>query len=423
MIEIYPSCYSETLPNGLKLLFELRPGRPLSVGIWVRLGSRDEPAEQAGISHFLEHMVFKGTAKRSAFQISEEIDSLGGHINAMTSKEYTAYYVDVLPQHLERALDVLADLVKSPLFKPEDITKEKGVVLEEIRMQEDTPQDKVFELYSQRLWDSAHPLARPTIGTIETVSSLSREDLLERFSLYDAEHLFLAVVGDVDVDELRRVAEEKLGDLRSNAHSPPERTSPSPKGGYHLEDRRDLKQAHICLGTAGIPKGDRRRYALEVMNAILGGGMSSRLFKRIREELGLAYAVFSGAGYYSDSGQFTIYLGTEPGSAQEALEVCFEELERLKAEPVPEETLKLAKEKLKGNMLLGLESSHARMMRLGLGEIYNTHQPVEEVIARLEGVTADDVQSIAQSLFSQAFTLAVVGPERPLAGLAKTIGL
>jgi len=421
MIELYPSCYSETLPNGLKLLFEHRRGRPLSVGIWVRLGSRDEPAEKAGISHFLEHMVFKGTTHRSAFQISEEIDALGGHINAITSKEYTTYYVDVLPQHLERALDVLADLIKNPLLRPEDVAKEKGVVLEEIRMQEDTPQDKVFELFSQRLWDSDHPLARPTIGTFETVSSFSREDLLERFSLYEVEHLFLAAVGDVEADELKSVAEEKLGDLGSNSHTNIERSSPELQGGYYLEDRQDLRQAHICLGTAGIPKGDQRRYALEVMNTILGGGMSSRLFKRVREELGLAYAVFSSAGYYSDSGLLTIYLGTEPANASQAVEICFEEIERLKREPVPDEVLRLAKEKLKGSMLLGLESSHARMMRLGLGEIYNTHQPVEDVIAHLEEVSAEDVGSIAQEIFSQAFTLTVVGPERQLAGLEKAL--
>jgi len=420
MIELYPSCYEGRLEGGLKVLFERRADRPLSLGIWVRLGSRDEPAEQAGISHFLEHMVFKGTTHRTAFQISEEIDALGGHINALTSKEYTVYYVDVLPQHLERALDVLADLVKNPLFRPEDITKEKGVVLEEIRMQEDTPQEKVFELFSERLWDSDHPLAWPIAGRIETVRSFSRDDLIERFALYDVDHLFLTAVGDLSADELMRVAEGKLKDLPSNARSEPERSAPKPRGDCYIEDR-DLQQAHICLGTAGIPQSDSRRYALEVMNAILGGGMSSRLFKRIREELGLAYAVTSNAGYYSDSGLFTIYLGTEPQNASQAVGVCLEEIERLKREPVSEETLQLAKEKLKGNLILGLESSHARMMRLGLGEIYQTHQPIEEIIARLEAVTAEEVQSIARELFSREFTLTVVGPERPLAGLEKVL--
>ncbi len=422
MIELYPSCYEFRLSNEVKVLFEPRPGRPLSLGIWVRLGSRDEPASQAGICHLLEHMVFKGTTHRTAFQISEEIDAIGGFINAMTSKEYTAYYVDVLPQHLESALDVLADLIKNPLFKSEDLTKEKGVILEEIRMQEDTPQEKIFELFTQHLWDSQHPLARPIAGTEETVSRLSREDLLEHFALYDARHLFLAAVGEVSAEDLLRVAEAKLGEIESAECSEPPRSSPKKKGGFHLEERRDLQQAHICLGTVGIAKTDPRRYALEILNTVLGGGMSSRLFKRIREELGLAYVVFSSPSYFSDSGLFTIYLGTEPKNAAQALEICREELERLQEELVPEETIQLAKEKLKGNLLLGLESSHARMNRLGISEIYNIHMPLEDVIAHLEMVTPEDVRTVAQELFGKnSFTLTVIGPERQLKSLDKAL--
>ena len=422
MNELYSQCYEDTLPNGLKVLFEPRPGRPLSVGIWVRLGSRDEPAERAGVSHFLEHMLFKGTNHRTAFQISEEIDALGGYINAMTSKEYTAYYVDVLPQHLERVLDVLADLVKNPLFKPEDISKEKGVILEEIRMQEDTPQDKVFELFTEHLWNSRHPLARPIAGTAETVRQLTRESLLDQFSLYDARNLFLVAVGDISLDTLRRTADKTLGDLRTASRSQPERSSPPSQGGYHIEDRREIQQAHICLGTIGLAKNDPRRYALEILSTVLGGGMSSRLFKRIREELGLVYTVFSGSSYFSDSGLFTIYLGTEPKNAAQALEVCWEEIDRLQREPVPTETLQLAKEKIKGNMLLGLESSHARMTRLGVAEIYRNHVSPEEVIARMMVVTTEDVQKIAQELFARnVFTLTVVGPERQLKSLKKAL--
>ena len=422
MIELYADCYEETLPNGLKVLFEPRPGRPLSIGIWVRLGSRDEPAEQAGICHFVEHMLFKGTSQRTAFQISEEIDALGGYINAMTSKEYTAYYVDVLPQHLERALDVLADLVKNPLFQPEDITKEKGVILEEIRMQEDTPQEKVFELFAERLWDSKHPLARPIAGTAETVSNLTRASVLDQFALYNSRNLFLVAVGDVSETELRRTAERKLGDLPLAKRPQRARSSPPPQGGYHVEDRREIQQAHICLGTVGLSKDDPRRYALEVMSTILGGGMSSRLFKRIREELGLVYTVFSASSYFSDSGLFTIYLGTEPKNAAQALEVCWEEIQRLQHEAVPEETRKLAQDKLKGNMLLGLESSHARMNRLGIAEIYRRHLSMEDVIAHVQAVTSENVQKIAQELFGNGdFTLTVVGPERQLKSLRRAI--
>ncbi len=422
MRELYPQCYEDTLSNGLKVLFEPRPGRPLSVGIWSRLGSRDEPPERAGVSHFVEHMLFKGTTHRTAYQISEEIDALGGYINAMTSKEYTAYYVDVLAAHLERAVDVLADLVKNPLFQPEDITKEKGVILEEIRMQEDTPQEKVFELFTERLWDSKHPLARPIAGTSETVKSLTREGLLDQFSLYDTRHLFLVAAGDITADGLMRIAEEKLDDLGEAKRPQPERSSPPPQGGYHVEDRRELKQAHICLGTIGVSKHDPRRYALELMSTVLGGGMSSRLFKRIREELGLVYTVFSASSYFSDSGLFTIYLGTEPKNAVQALAVCWEEIERLQREPVPAETLQLAKEKIKGNILLGLESSHARMNRLGMAEVYSTHLSIDDVIARTMAVTAEDVQQIANDLFgSNELTLTVVGPERQLKSLRKAI--
>lgn len=421
MRELYPNCYEDRLTGGLKVLVEPRPDRPLSLGIWVRLGSRDEPGKRAGITHFLEHMVFKGTTGRTAFQISEEIDALGGFINAMTSKEYTAYYIDVLPAHLEEALDVLADLVMDPLFQPEDLDREKNVVLEEIRMQEDSPQDKVFELFSQKLWDPTHPLARPIAGTLETASAFTREDLVRQFALYDAEHLFLAAVGDVRPDDVLDIAGQKLGDLRVSIENPPERTAPEPHGGVHIEDR-DLQQAHICLGTPGLARHDPRRYALEALNTILGGGMSSRLFKRIREELGLAYAVYSNASYFSDSGLFVIYLGTEPTNAPEALTICHEEIERIYREPVPDETLGLAKEKLKGNLLLGLESSHARMIRLGFSEIYQTHWPVEEVIAHIEAVTIEDVQRVAQALFEGGrFTLTVVGSERQLSALEQAI--
>lgn len=421
MEEIYPGCYVGTLSNGVKVLFEPRPDRPLSLGLWAKLGSRDEPSQLAGIAHFLEHMVFKGTSHRTAFQISAEIDALGGSINAMTSKEYTTYFVDVLPHHLEAALDVLADLLRNPLFRPEDVEKERNVVLEEIRMQEDTPHEKVFELFSERLWDSHHPLARPIAGRTETVSRFTREALEEFFALYDTKRVFLAAVGDVSPGELLQIAEVKLGGLREPQEELPERTPPPPKGGLCVEDR-DLQQAHICLGTPGLPQGDPRRYVLEVLNAVLGGGMSSRLFKRIREDLGLAYAVFSHPNYYSDSGQFVIYLGTEPKNALQALEICREEIERLTREPLDDETLRIAKEKLKGHTLLGLESSHARMIRLGYAEIYRTHRPVEEVLQRIEAVTAEDVQRVARELFlNDHYTLAVVGPEKQLAPLDQAV--
>jgi len=414
MIQLYENCYEAKLSNGLKVLFESRPGRPVSVGIWARIGSRDESDKHAGISHFLEHMFFKGTKHRTAFQISEEVDSLGGYINAMTSKEYTAYYVDVLPQHIERALDILTDMMMYPLFEATEIEKEKGVVLEEIRMQEDSPQDKVFDLFSQRLWNSDHPLSRPVIGSSETVSALSRDDLLEHFGHYDAKRLTLAVAGDVDADELMKIAESKLGGVQIDSDPLPARTTPHPVSSFHLEDR-GLQQAHLCLGTHGLARKDAQRFPLEVMTTILGGGMSSRLFKRIREDLGLAYTVVAQSSYYSDSGFLVIYLGTEPKNAKMALEVCGEEIKRMTAEPVPDETLWLAKEKIKGNMLLGLESSHSRMIRLGIADIFDTNWPIDDVIKMIDSVNVSDVQQIADHIFNRDdFTLTIVGSESAL---------
>lgn len=418
---LHSECYAGRLGNGLKVLFEPRPGRPLSLGIWARLGSRDERPERAGISHFLEHMVFKGTEHRTAFQISEEIDAIGGYLNAMTSRESTAFHVDVLPQHLDRALEVLADLLLTPLFKAEDIEREKGVITEEIRMSLDTPHDLVFDLFYEQLWEPGHPLARPIAGTVESVGGLDREALLDQFSLYDAEKIFLVAVGDVDQEELMEAAERHLGSLGRPGGDGHPSNPPQARGGYRLESK-EIQQGHLCLGAPGLSKDDPRRFAFEVLNVVLGGGMSSRLFKRIREDHGLAYAVFSSTSYYRDAGAFVIYLGTDPGNAPQALEICWEEIERLQREPIAQETLWLAKEKIKGNMLLGLESSHARMIRLGMGEVHDNHRSLEEVIRDLEAVTADQAQQVARDLFGQQpFALAVVGAADSLGSLENAL--
>lgn len=419
-MKLYKSCDVGTLDNDLKILAEPRKDRPVSVGIWVRTGSRDEPAELNGITHFLEHMLFKGTRNRTAFQISEEVDAIGGFINGMTHKEYTLFYVDVLPQHIERALDVLADLVKNPLFKEEDIQKEKGVILEEIRMVEDDPQDKVFDLFMENIWEDGHPLSLPILGKEASIKSLNRGACLKQFGLYNARNMVLVAVGDIEFGRLQKLAQEGLGDLPSSQELPP-RSPPKPNKHLHIEDRGS-HQAHLCLGVPGIDRSDPRRFALEVLNAILGGGMSSRLFKRIREELGLAYAVGSSPSFYLDSGLFLIHIGTDPANASKTIEIAWEEMERLKRESVPAETLRIAKEKLKGNLILALESSHSRMMRLGVGEIYNLHMPIEDVIAQIEAVTADEVQAIAQALFKEeALGLTVIGPEKELSGLTAIV--
>ncbi|MFQ6117107.1 MAG: M16 family metallopeptidase [Candidatus Bipolaricaulia bacterium] len=416
-MELYPGCQIAQLESGLVVIAEERDRRPLSLGLWIRVGSRDEPEERSGAAHFLEHLLFKGTEHRTAFQIAEEIDALGGVINGATHEEYTLYYVNVLPEHLEEALDVLTDLVQHPLLREEEIERERGVVLEEIRMVEDNPQEKVFELFVQQSWRDGHPLARPVLGRAETVTKIARADLLEQFSLYTPKNMLLIGVGGIEFAKLLRLAEEKLGDSVREAR-PPERRPPEAQRHFHIENR-DSHQAYLCLGVEGLPRGDERRYALEIMNAILGSGMSSRLFKRIREELGLAYAVGSLPNYYLDSGLFVIYVGTEPGNAKKTVEIVLEETERLRREPVSEERLRLAKEKLKGNLLLGLEGSQARMVRLGLGEIYRLHMPVEETICRIEAVTATDVQEVAEILFSHPLSLSASGPGERLRGLER----
>jgi predicted Zn-dependent peptidase len=416
-MELYPGCYSGKLANGLVVIAEARDRRPLSLGLWLRVGSRDEPEERSGSAHFLEHLLFKGTKKRSAFQIAEEIDSLGGVVNGATHEEYTLFYINVLSEHAEKALDILADLVQNPLLRAEDIEREKGVVLEEIRMVEDNPQEKIFDLFIEQSWRDGHPLTRPVVGRAETVKRLSRAGVLEQFALYAPENMILVGVGGVEFARLMELAEEKLGNSAQRA-VPPERRPPQVRRHFYLEDRSS-QQAHLCLGAEGLARGDGRRYALEIMNAILGGGMSSRLFKRIREELGLAYAVFSAPNYYLDSGLFMIYIGTEPRNAPQTVEITLEEVERLRREPVSEERLQLAKEKLNGNLILGLESGQARMVRLGLSELYDLHMPIEDVIARIEAVTAAQVQEVAQETFSRPLSLTALGPQKPLKELER----
>jgi predicted Zn-dependent peptidase len=424
MHELYSNCYIAQLDNGVTVIVEPIEDRPLALGVWVRVGSRDEPAHLAGMAHFIEHMVFKGTTHRTAFQISEEVDAMGGYINAMTHKEYTLFHIDVLPEHLEAAFDILADLVKNPRFAEEDILKEQGVVLEEIRMTEDNPQEKVFDLFVERIWDHQHPMARPILGRAETVRRFDRSGIFEFYRYYQPEHLIVTAAGAIAPDRVLDAVKRAFGALEPGVRVP-SRQPPQPNRHFYIEDR-DSQQANLVLGVPSVGRHDERRFTLEVMNTILGGGMSSRLFKKIREELGLAYAVFSSASLFEDSGIFIIYVGTEPKNARQAVEISLEEIDRLVREPVPEAELRLAKEKLKGNMLLGLETSHSRMIRLGIGELYNIHAPVEELVAKIERVTSEEVQEIARDLFGRdGVSLSAVGPEdqlRTLEGIVTVRG-
>lgn len=420
MHELYSNCYIAQLDNGVRVIVEPIEDRPLALGVWVRVGSRDEPAHLAGMAHFIEHMVFKGTTHRTAFQISEEVDAMGGYINAMTHKEYTLFHIDVLPEHLEAAFDILADLVKNPRFAEEDILKEQGVVLEEIRMTEDNPQEKVFDLFVERIWDHQHPMARPILGRAETVRRFDRSGIFEFYRYYQPEHLIVTAAGAIAPARVLDAVKRAFGALEPGVRMP-SRRPPQPNRHFYIEDR-DSQQANLVLGVPSVGRHDERRFTLEVMNTILGGGMSSRLFKKIREELGLAYAVFSSASLFEDSGIFIVYVGTEPKNARQTVEISIEEIERLIKDPVPEGELRLAKEKLKGNMLLGLETSHSRMIRLGIGELYNIHAPVEELVAKIERVKPEEIQEIAHDVFGRdGLSLSAVGPEEQLRSLANVL--
>ena len=420
MRELYPNCYTAQLENGVRVVVEPIEDRPLALGVWVRVGSRDEPAHLAGMAHFIEHMVFKGTTNRTAFQISEEVDAMGGYINAMTHKEYTLFHMDVLPTHLEAALDILADLVRNPRFAEDDIRREQGVVLEEIRMTEDNPQEKVFDLFVERIWDHEHAMARPILGRAETVRRFDRAGIFEFYKYYQPEHLIVTAAGAVKPERVLDAVKRVFGDLEPGIRAPV-RQPPQPNKHFYIEDR-DSQQANLVLGVPSVGRHDERRFTIEVMNTILGGGMSSRLFKKIREELGLAYAVFSSASLFEDSGIFIVYVGTEPRNARQTVEISLAEIERLVREPVPEGELRLAKEKLKGNILLGLETSHSRMVRLGIGELYNIHAPVEELITKIERVTADEIQEIARDLFGRdGLSLSALGPADELRSLENAL--
>jgi predicted Zn-dependent peptidase len=388
------------LPNGLRVLTERIPHvRSVSIGVWLARGSRHEPQEQSGIAHFVEHMLFKGTATRSAEDIAQAIDSIGGQMDAFTAKEYASYYIKVLDEHLPLAVDVLADIVMNPAFGQQDIDREKKVVLEEIKMVEDTPDDLVHELFIENFWPG-HPLGRPILGTPETVDALTQEGLRRYFtSAYTAPHLIVAAVGNVEHERVRdliaRVFERLPGSRAPIAHEPP-RVIPRT-----LVRTKELEQSHVCLGTIGYRQDHEDRYASYVLNTVLGGSMSSRLFQNVREKRGLAYAVFSGLSAYRDTGSMTIYAGCANDAVGELIDVVIAELRRLKDEPLSDAELQRAKDHLKGSLMLNLESTSSRMSHLARQEIYFDRQfSLDETLDGIDRVSRDDVQRVARDLFA-----------------------
>jgi predicted Zn-dependent peptidase len=397
----------DVLDNGLRLLTEeMTQVRSISIGVWLTRGSRHETAERSGIAHFVEHMLFKGTASRSAEDIAQAIDSIGGQLDAFTAKEYASYYIKVLDEHLPLAIDILSDIVRNPAFSPEDIEREKKVVLEEIKMVEDTPDDLVHELFTQGFWED-HPLGRPILGTKETVEALNAELLRDYFqNAYTPRNLIVSAVGNLQHAHVRELVEEKFGSLRQ-CGEPLEEQAPRvvPK---ILVRNKELEQSHICIGASSYPQNHDDRYSSYVLNTLLGGSMSSRLFQNVREKRGLAYAVFSGLSAYRDAGSFTIYAGCSNEAVGEVIDLVVEELRGVK-HPVPAAELQRSKDHLKGSLMLSLENTASRMSHLARQEIYFDRQfGLDETLQGIERVTPDDVQRVAGELFQEGSLAATV---------------
>jgi len=400
-----------TLANGVRVITEaMTHVRSVSVGIWVGSGSRRETPEQNGISHFIEHMLFKGTTSRSAEDIARSVDSIGGNLDAFTAKELVCFNTKVLDQHLSQAFDVLADLVLHPLFLPADIEKEKGVVLEEIKMEEDSPDYLVHEIFSSNFWKD-HPLGKPILGTPQTVRRFDDTMVRDFYrSVYAPANVVVTAAGHLTHEGLTDLVRQHFESLAPSGGPPPDPV-PSTHARISLRNKKSLEQVHLCLGVPSYPLPHCERFACYILNTLLGGGMSSRLFQNIRERQGLAYAVFSELNPYRDTGCLSIYAGTSQESARKVVESITREFHNLKDQLVSDEELRRAKDHLKGSLMLGLESTASRMSNLARQEMYfGKFFTLDELVESIEAVTADGVQRIAQTFFDpRQIALTVLG--------------
>jgi predicted Zn-dependent peptidase len=403
-----------TLANGLQVVTESMPAvRSVSMGIWLRTGSRHERKDQNGIVHFLEHMVFKGTRNRSGEEIARAADAIGGHLDAFTSKEFTCFSVKVVDEHLPRALDIVADLVKNPLLRSGDIAKESRVIQEEIRMVEDTPDDLVHEIFTKSYWPH-HSLGRSILGTRTTVGGFNQRRLRDFFRQhYVPGNMLISAAGNLNHNQVLHLVRKQFGQL---PEGPVMAAGPVPVPHPHALYRRkkELEQTHICVGTPAYPYAHPKRFASYVLNTILGGGMSSRLFQNIREKYGLVYAVFSGLSAYRDAGILSVYAGTAPANARKVVNLIIQEFCNLKLKSIPAEELQRAKDYLKGNLLMGLESTTSRMANLARQELYyGGCITLDEVAARIDAVTREDIVEVARDLFqSGRIAITVLGPRQ-----------
>ena len=390
----------EVLPNGLCVITEeMQHIRSVAIGIWVKTGSRDEDKQWNGISHFVEHMVFKGTQSRSAEEIARQVDSIGGNIDAFTAKECISFSMKVLDEHLPIALDVLSDLVLNPVFDTEDITRERGVILEEIKMDEDNPDYLVHEIFTQNFWKD-HPLGRPILGTRDTVRRFERPPVLDFYTQrFSPGNVIITAAGYLKHENFVEFVNkyfEQMKPVSNGFHSAPPTIVPR----IILRTKKSLEQVQICVGVPSYPITHEKRHSSYILNTLLGGGMSSRLFQNIRERQGLAYAIYSDLNPYRDTGCLSVYAGTSRASAAKVVESVVSEFRKLKSEVVPADELRRAKDQLKGSLMLSLESSTARMSNLARQEMYFDHfYGLDELIEKIESVTSEELLELANTFF------------------------
>ena len=399
------------LPSGVRVLTEsMASVRSASLGIWADVGSAAERSEQRGVSHLVEHMLFKGTERRSSREIAEAMDGVGGNLNAFTDKETTCYYAKVIDHHVPLAVDVLADMFLHSTFDPQELAKEQKVVLEEIRMYDDNPDDLIHDLFVRTMWRDSH-LAEPTIGYAETVSALTREDLLTHVhARYRPNAVVVAAAGNVEHERIVELVTQAFAGFEGSSDAPsPESPALTPALSVR---RKDTEQAYVLLGAQGLSVRDERRFVLSVLDTVLGGGMSSRLFQEVREKRGLAYSVYSFQQGYRGGGLFGVSAGTSPESVQECVDVIVEQLALVAERGIEESELRLAKEHIKGSLTLSLESTSSRMLRLGRSE-YNLgrYLTTEEIERRVDEVDCEAVHALARELFApENLGLCVLGP-------------
>jgi predicted Zn-dependent peptidase len=400
-----------SLANGLRIVTEVMPYvRSVSLGVWIGSGSRVEHGPENGISHFIEHMVFKGTKQRSAEDIARSVDSVGGGLDAFTSKELVSFNTKVLDEHVPFALDILADLVLNPLFRKDDIEKEKGVILEEIKMEADQPEFVLHETFISNFW-KGHGLGKPILGTRETVKKFGQEMLLDYYNrVYSPQNILITAAGNLNHDELVKLIRDKFEGLEARGPLPAD-SVPKPHAPIVLKKRESLEQVHITLGVPAYPLAHKLRFPLYVLNTVLGGGMSSRLFQNIREKQGLAYAVYSELNLFSDTGCLAIYAGTGAETAKQVVTSTMQEIRQIKDNPIGHDELRRAKDHLKGSLMLSLESTSSRMSNLARQELYfKDFMSLDQMLQNIESVTRDEVQQIAQEFFqTQNIALAMLG--------------